>query len=75
MRTIKIVAISIALVFIQACSHPIEIVGQGDVTSASGNRNCYLRGFPGSKDQLHQELRSRGVPRNVLRYASRRVEV
>lgn len=28
-----------------ACSHPIEIVGEGDVTSASGNRGCTLEQF------------------------------
>lgn len=45
MRTIRVLAIGIALFFIQACSHPIEIVGEGDVTSASGNRNCSLEKF------------------------------
>ena len=25
-----------------ACSHPIEIIGEGDVLSATGNRNCLL---------------------------------
>jgi hypothetical protein len=41
----KTVSISVALLFIHACSHPIEIVGEGDVTSASGNRNCLLENF------------------------------
>lgn len=35
---------------IVACNHPIEIVGDGDVTSASGNRNCYLEDYKASKD-------------------------
>lgn len=33
------------LVFLVSCSHPIEIVGEGDVTSASGDRDCYLEDF------------------------------
>jgi Protein of unknown function (DUF1566) len=34
-----------ALLVLQACSHPLEIVGEGDVTSASGDRNCSLEQF------------------------------
>ncbi len=30
------------LVLVGACSHPIEIIGDGDVLSASGNRHCLL---------------------------------
>ncbi len=30
------------LVLLQACSHPIDIVGEGDVLSASGERDCLL---------------------------------
>jgi hypothetical protein len=44
-RLHQIVSILVALLFIQACSHPIEIEGQGDVTSASGDRNCSLEQF------------------------------
>ena len=39
LRILKLVSISFALLFIQACSHPIEIEGQGDVTS-TGSRGC-----------------------------------
>ena len=49
MNLAKLVTISIALLYIQACSHPIEIVGQGDVTSASGNRNYYLEDIQQAK--------------------------
>lgn len=28
-----------------ACSHPLEIVGQGDIASASGERDCTLQDF------------------------------
>lgn len=45
MKALKFVSLGIALLFIQACSHPIEIEGQGDVLSASGERNCYLEQF------------------------------
>jgi hypothetical protein len=30
---------------ISACRHPIEIVGEGDVMSATGNRDCLLEDF------------------------------
>ena len=49
MNLAKLVSLGIALLLIQARSHPIEIVGQGDVTSASGNRNCYLEDFQQAK--------------------------
>ncbi len=45
MMGLRVVSIGIALLVIQACSHPIEIEGQGDVTSASGNRNCSLEQY------------------------------
>lgn len=41
----KLLSIAFALLLVQACSHPIEIVGEGDVTSASGTRNCLLEDF------------------------------
>jgi hypothetical protein len=41
----KLVFVGISFLVIQACSHPIEIVGEGDVTSASGKRNCSLEQF------------------------------
>lgn len=49
-RAFKILAIIIAALCIYACSHPIEIVGEGDVISASGNRNCYLEDFQAGQD-------------------------
>jgi hypothetical protein len=33
------------LLAISACRHPIEIVGEGDVMSATGNRDCLLEDF------------------------------
>jgi hypothetical protein len=45
MRASNVLALFLTSLFLQACSHPIEIVGHGDVTSVSGNRNCYLEDF------------------------------
>lgn len=45
MNLAKLVSLSIALLLIQACSHPIEIEGQGDITSASGSRNCSMEQY------------------------------
>jgi len=42
MNLAKLISIGIALLLIQACSHPIEIEGEGDVTSQNGDRDCYL---------------------------------
>ncbi|MBK6511633.1 MAG: sulfatase-like hydrolase/transferase [Haliea sp.] len=39
-RLFKIALIGIALLLVQACRHPIEIEGQGDVTSSTGTRGC-----------------------------------
>jgi hypothetical protein len=50
MDTAKLVTFSMALLIVQACSHPIEIVGQGDVTSHSGDRNCSLEQFTEGDD-------------------------
>jgi len=42
---------TLALVtLITACSHPIEIQGEGDVMSASGDRNCSLEDFQTAQD-------------------------
>lgn len=43
-RILKLASISVALLLIQACSHPIEIEGQGDVKTLSGNRTCMFEG-------------------------------
>lgn len=45
MRGYKAAFVAGALFFVAACDHPIEIVGQGDVLSASGDRNCLLEEF------------------------------
>ncbi|MDB4542667.1 RCC1 domain-containing protein [bacterium] len=33
------------ILFVTACSHPLEIVGEGDIISASGSRDCSLQDF------------------------------
>ena len=45
MRYFKAVSITLFSIFIAACDHPIQIVGDGDVTSASGSRYCYLENY------------------------------
>lgn len=40
MKLAKLVSLGLALLLIQACKHPIEIEGVGDVTSLSGTRGC-----------------------------------
>lgn len=39
-----------------ACSHPIEIVGDGDVLSATGTRSCYLEDYAAGKDSCARNL-------------------
>jgi hypothetical protein len=48
-RAFKIISISVTFLFIQACSHPIEIVGKGDVWS-TGGRTCTLEGYQAGLD-------------------------
>lgn len=36
----------LVIVFLYGCTHPIEIAGQGDVVSASGERDCVLESQP-----------------------------
>ncbi len=50
MRSFRAAAIGGALCFIAACDHPIKIVGQGDVRSASGERDCLLEEFQAGSD-------------------------
>jgi len=42
MKTLIVLAL---LTLITACSHPLEIVGDGDIMSASGDRTCLLENF------------------------------
>lgn len=48
--------LAFSFVFICACSHPIEIVGEGDVLSATGSRNCYLEDFRTGSEKCTKNL-------------------
>lgn len=48
-----ILLISLALV---GCEHPIEIVGEGDVLSASGDRHCSLEQYEAASKQCTENL-------------------
>ncbi|NND66642.1 MAG: hypothetical protein HKN19_03550 [Halioglobus sp.] len=39
MRTILVLVL---ITFVAGCNHPLEIIGEGDILSASGNRDCLL---------------------------------
>ena len=42
----KILFALILLIFVTACSHPQEIVGEGDIISSTGNNNCLWEDQP-----------------------------
>ena len=44
------------LAILCACSHPLEIVGEGDILSSTGTRNCYLEDFQAGKDSCAVNL-------------------
>ena len=39
-----------------ACSHPLEIRGEGDILSASGTRDCYLENFQSGAESCSKNL-------------------
>ncbi|MEZ5570843.1 MAG: hypothetical protein R3E64_02375 [Halioglobus sp.] len=45
-----------ALLLLQACSHPIEIVGEGDILSESGDRDCLLEQHAAGLDNCSRNL-------------------
>jgi len=45
MIRIALIAFGLICLFVSGCKHPIEIRGEGDVSSASGNRNCSLEEY------------------------------
>lgn len=56
MASIKVAVASISTLLMVACSHPIEIVGDGDVLSGTGSRNCYLEDFQAGKGSCTKNL-------------------
>ena len=45
-RLMKTLFAVILLIFVIGCSHPLEIVGNGDIISASGEHDCLLEDNP-----------------------------
>ena len=45
-----------SLLLLQGCSHPIDIIGEGDVLSASGDRNCLLEEHAAGQDNCRKNL-------------------
>ncbi|MFK7976754.1 MAG: hypothetical protein AB8C02_11495 [Halioglobus sp.] len=41
---------------VAACSHPLEITGEGDILSASGERDCLLEDFQGAQSNCTENL-------------------
>lgn len=56
MKATRIGIVTVVLFWLVACSHPIEIVGEGDVLSATGDRNCYLEDFQAGADSCRVNL-------------------
>ncbi len=56
MNTPKATALATVLSLVFGCSHPIEIVGEGDVLSASGTRNCYYEDFLAGAKSCNENL-------------------
>jgi hypothetical protein len=56
MNYFKVIFTSYFSILIAACSHPIEIIGDGDVTSASGTRYCYLEDYKAGKDNCAENF-------------------
>jgi hypothetical protein len=56
MNTLKTAVIAILFGLVYGCSHPIEIVGEGDVLSASGTRNCYYEDFLACAENCSKNL-------------------
>lgn len=52
----SILALFFLVFVLQGCSHPIEIVGEGDVLSASGDRDCLLEQHAAGADNCSENL-------------------
>lgn len=50
MPTMKNLLLLCLLSALYACIHPLEIVGEGDILSATGTRDCYLEEFQTGED-------------------------
>ena len=45
MNTLQALTLAAFIGLVFGCSHPIKIVGEGDVYSATGTRNCYYEDY------------------------------
>jgi hypothetical protein len=52
----RILVTLLLLALATACSHPLEIVGQGDILSASGDRDCRLEDYQAAADNCTENL-------------------
>lgn len=48
--------LAVATLLLMACSHPLEPRGNGDILSASGNRDCFLEDFQKRVDSCAKNL-------------------
>tara|TARA_R110002049_G_scaffold44030_11_gene129146 strand:+ start:196 stop:1275 length:1080 start_codon:yes stop_codon:yes gene_type:complete len=53
---IKGIAVPLLFSVLTACSHPLEIVGEGDILSASGSRTCLLEDFAQAADNCSENM-------------------
>jgi hypothetical protein len=56
MDMLKTTALAILLGLVYGCGHPIEIVGEGDVLSTTGTRNCYYEDYLAGADSCSKNL-------------------
>jgi hypothetical protein len=56
MNALKAIALATLLSLVYGCSHPIEIVGEGDVLSATGTRNCYYEDYLAGAESCSKNL-------------------
>jgi hypothetical protein len=52
----KFVLSIVLFALVQGCSHPLEIVGEGDVLSATGTRNCYYEDYLAGAESCSKNL-------------------
>ena len=56
MNTSRALTLATLLSLIYGCSHPIEIVGEGDVLSATGMRDCYYEYYLAGAESCSKNL-------------------
>ena len=49
MNSLKTILFFCLVLLISACDHPLEIKGEGDILSSTGQRNCSLEDFQAGK--------------------------